>query len=223
MSIFSRFADIINANINAILDQAEDPEKMIVLISREMEETLVEIRSLTAKHLAEKKQISGRIDWLKMEAENWNSKAEFAVQKGRDDLAKAALREKNLVANTASLLEEDMVQIDDTLAKLHGDTQKLQDKLSEARIRQQALLMRGKTVNSRLRVKQQLHDNDIDGALYRFECYERRLDELEGQVESYDLGQATLASEIDQLADSEKLNDELAALKARMSAEQQTG
>ncbi len=217
MSVFSRFADIINANINAILDQAEDPEKMVVLISREMEETLVEIRSITAKHIAEKKQIRTRIDWLNSEAKGWDRKAEFAVYKGRDDLAKAALRERNQVINTATLLEADLVQIDDNLAKLQADTQKLQDKLTEARVRQEALLMRGKTATSRLRVKQQLHDHDIEGALYRFDQYERRLDELEGQVESYDLGQATLTSEIDQLAESDRLSDELAALKARVS------
>ena len=217
MSVFSRFADIINANINAILDQAEDPEKMVVLISREMEETLVEIRSITAKHIAEKKQIRARIEWLNGEARTWDSKAEFAVHKGRDDLAKAALRERNLAANTATLLEADVVKIDDSLANLQTDTQKLQDKLTEARVRQEALLMRGKTATSRLRVKQQLHDTDIEGALYRFDQYERRLDELEGQVESYDLGQTTLANEINQLADSDKLNEELAALKARVS------
>lgn len=217
MSVFSRFGDIINANINAILDQAEDPEKMVVLISREMEETLVEIRSITAKHIAEKKQLRARIDWLNSEANSWERKAEFAVNKGRDDLAKAALHERNMVENTASLLEADVLQIDDNLAKLQVDTQKLQDKLTEARVRQEALLMRGKAATSRLRVKQQLHDNDIEGALDRFDQYERRLDELEGHVESYDLGQATLTHEINQLAESDELNEALAALKARVN------
>lgn len=217
MSVFSRFADIINANINAILDQAEDPEKMVVLISREMEETLVEIRSTTAKYIAERKQIKARIDWLNSEARGWKSKAELAVHKGRDDLAKAALQERNLAANSAKLLETDIARIDDNLAKLQSDTQLLQDKLTEAKVRQAALLMRGKTATSRLRVKRQLHDTDIEGALGRFDQYERRLDELEGQVESYDLGQSTLSNEIEQLADADKMDEELAALKSRMA------
>ena len=216
MSVFSRFTDIINANINSILDPAEDPEKMVVLITREMEETLVEVRSTTAKYIADKKEIRKRINWLEKEDNTWEEKAEFAISKGRDDLAKAALREKRIVSEAAVALEADLVQIDNNLCKLQADTQRLQEKLQEARARQDALVMRGKTASSRLQVKRQLHDANIDDALARFDGYERKLDDLEGQVESYDLGQQTLSDEIASLENGESLDKELAALKSRI-------
>jgi phage shock protein A len=216
MSVFSRFADIVNANINAILDQAEDPEKMVVLITREMEETLVEVRSTTAKYIADKKGIRKRMTWLEKEGNAWEEKAAFAVNKGRDDLAKAALRERSIVAEAAAALEVDLVHIDNNLCKLQSDTQRLQEKLQEARTRQDALVMRGKTATSRLQVQRQLHDANIDDALARFDSYERKLDDLEGQVESYDLGQRTLSDEIAALEQGESLDEELAALKSRI-------
>lgn len=216
MSVFSRFADIINANINAILDQAEDPEKMVVLITREMEETLVEVRSTTAKYIADKKQIRKRIHWLEKEVKTWEEKAELAIRKARDDLAKAALRERGIVSQAAVALEADLVHIDRNLCKLQSDTQSLQAKLQEVKSRQDALVMRGKTTSSRLQVKRQLHDVNIDDALARFDAYERKLDDLEGQVESYDLGQQTLSDEIAALEHGESLDKELAALKSRI-------
>jgi phage shock protein A len=216
MSVFSRFADIINANISAILDQAEDPEKMVVLITREMEETLVEVRSTTARHIAEKKGIRKRINWLEQEGKVWEQKAELAINRGRDDLAKAALRERGIVTEAATTLEADLVQIDNNLCKLQSDTQRLHEKLQEARVRQEALIMRGKTASSRLQVKRHLHDANIDDALSRFDSYERKLDDLEGQVESYDMGQQTLSDEIAALQNGEALDKELAALKSRV-------
>jgi phage shock protein A len=216
MSVFSRFADIINANINTILDQAEDPEKMVVLIAIEMEETLVEVRSTTARYIADKKGIRKRINWLEQEGKTWEGKAELAISKGRDDLAKAALRERGIVSEAASALEADLVHIDNNLCKLQSDTQRLQEKLREAKARQDALIMRGKTASSRLQVKRQLHDANIDDALARFDSYERKLDDLEGQVESYDLGQQTLSDEIAALENGEALDKELAALKSRI-------
>lgn len=216
MSVFSRFADIINTNINAILDQAEDPEKMVVLITREMEETLVEVRSTAAKYIADKKQIRKRIHWLEKDVKTWEEKAELAIRKARDDLAKAALRERGIVSQAAAALEADLVHIDRNLCKLQSDTQSLQAKLQEAKARQDALVMRGKTASSRLQVKRQLHDVNIDDALARFDAYERKLDDLEGQVESYDLGQQTLSDEIAALEHGESLDKELAALKSRI-------
>lgn len=216
MSVFSRFADIINANINTILDQAEDPEKMVVLITREMEETLVEVRSTSARYIADKKEIRKRISWLEKEANTWEEKAGFAITRGRDDLAKAALRERGIVSQAAAALEGDLVHIDNNLCKLQSDTHRLQEKLLEARARQDTLVMRGKTASSRLQLKRQLHDANIDDALARFDCYERKLDDLEGQVESYDLGQRTLSDEIAALEHGESLDNELAALKSRI-------
>ncbi len=216
MKLFSRIADIVDANINSILDQAEDPEKLVTLIAHEMEESLVQVRANTADFIAEKKSIRKRIDWLESEADSWQERAEYALSKGREDLAKSALREKEIVAEAAVALQRDLSHIDNNLTRLQSDTQQLQQKLKETRLRQDALIMRSRTTSSRLRVKRQLHDANIDDALVRFDDFESKLDNLEGQVESYDLAQQTLAEEIEALDQDPYLDKELAALKAKI-------
>ena len=217
MGIFSRFTDIINSNINAILDKAEDPEKMVRLIIQEMEETLVEVRTQSAKLIADKKELGRRIDRLTREAGDWESKAEIALNKGREDLARAALKEKQGADEAAATIEADLGVIDDNLEKLSGDIGQLQQKLVDAKTRQKALIMRGRTAQSRMGVKRQIHDVDIDEAMSRFDRYERRIDDLEGEVEAYDLGKRSLSEEISELEDDELVDEELARLKAKMA------
>jgi phage shock protein A len=165
MSIFSRFTDIINSNINSILDKAEDPEKMVRLIIQEMEETLVEVRTQSAKLIADKKELSRRIERLHLEAEEWESKAEIALSKGREDLARAALKEKSLAEEATMALEADLEVIDINLDKLSGDIGLLQQKLGDAKTRQKGLIVRSRTAESRMGVKRQLHDVDIDESI----------------------------------------------------------
>ncbi len=217
MGIFSRFTDIINSNINAILDKAEDPEKMVRLIIQEMEETLVEVRTQSAKLIADKKELNRRIVRLRQEADDWESKAEIALSKEREDLARAALKEKGGAEEAAVLIETDLDVIDHNLEKLSGDIALLQQKLTDAKTRQKALIVRGRTAQSRMGVKRQIHDVDIDEAMGRFDRYERRIDDLEGEIEAYDLGQRSLADEISELEDDEKVTEELQRLKARMT------
>jgi phage shock protein A len=216
MGIFSRFTDIINANINSILDKAEDPEKMVRLIIQEMEETLVEVRTQSAKLIADKKELGRRTEKMIKEAAEWERKAETALAKDREDLARAALKEKTAAQEKVSAVESDLEQIDINLQKLSGDIAQLQTKLVDAKTRQKALILRGKTAKSRMGVKRQLHDVDINEAMNRFERYERKIDVLEGEVESYDLGQKNLADEIADLESDEKVDEELARLKQRM-------
>ena len=217
MGIFSRFSDIINSNINSILDKAEDPEKMVRLIIQEMEETLVEVRTQSAKLIADKKELNRRVERLQREAEDWESKAEIALSKGREDLARAALKEKSASEEATIALETDLEVIDINLEKLSGDIGLLQQKLGDAKTRQKALIVRGRTAQSRMGVKRQLHDVDIDEAMSRFDRYERRIDDLEGEVEAYDLGQKTLSDEIGELENDERVDEELAKLKAKMA------
>lgn len=217
MGIFSRFTDIINANINSILDKAEDPEKMVRLIIQEMEETLVEVRTQSAKLIADKKEIARKVEKTRKEADDWENKATIALAKDREDLARAALKEKNSALEESGALASDLEQIEHNLEKLSGDISQLQQKLTDAKTRQKALILRGKTAESRMGVKRQLHQVDIDGAMNRFETYERKLDVMEGEIESYDLGQQSLANEIADLESDEKVDEELAKLKARLS------
>ncbi|MFT5451363.1 MAG: phage shock protein A [Enterobacterales bacterium] len=219
MGIFSRFADIVNANLNSILDKAEDPEKMIRLIIQEMEDTLVEVRTTSARTIAEKKELQRKIDKLKSEVDNWQQKAELAISKEREDLAKAALVEKKRIVEMASDMETQLLSVNSALEQLNAETGQLQDKLQDAKSRQAALVIRHKTASSRLKVREQLFSSDSDDAMQRFESYERKLDNLEANVDAQGLGRKrSLAEEIDGLADDEKLDAELAELKKKMGA-----
>jgi phage shock protein A len=216
MSIFSRFTDIINSNISSILDKAEDPEKMVRLIIQEMEETLVEVRTQSARVIADKKEIGRRVERLRAEAGQWEGKAEVALSKEREDLARLALREKTQAEEAVEIMANDLETLETNLEKLGGDIAQLQQKLLDAKTRQQALIARSQTATSRLGVKRQLHDVNIDEAMNRFDRYERKMDDLEGEVEAYDLGQRNLADEIADLEGDDKVDEELAKLKSRL-------
>ena len=216
MGIFSRFTDIVNSNINSLLDKAEDPEKMVRLIIQEMEDTLVEVRSASAKTLANKKDITTQISKLEAEAEDWQAKAELAISKDREDLARAALQEKKKCSEHADVLKKELEVIDEQIGKLQDEISQLQDKLADAKARQKTIIMRQKTVSSRLEVKKSLDSTKVDSAMGRFEQYERKIDDLESQVEAYDLGKKTLADEFADLENDDKIDDELAALKKKV-------
>jgi phage shock protein A len=222
MGIFSRFADIVNSNISSILDKAEDPEKMVRLIIQEMEDTIVEVRSTSAKVLAEKKELLRRIARVQEQVQDWQSKAELALSKDREDLAKAALNEKQKTVGLLQALEMELQVVEEHVARLKDEIAQLQDKLNDARARQKTIIMRKQTATSRLEVKKQLDSSKIDDAMMKFEQYERRVEGIEAQVESYDLGKKNvLADEFAALEAEDSVNDELAALKAKMSAKAQ--
>lgn len=217
MGIFSRFADIVNANINSLLDKAEDPEKMVRLIIQEMEDTLVEVRSSSARTIADKKDVARRMERLQAEADDWQSKAELALTKDREDLARQALSEKQRCEENVEQLNNDMALLDDQVSRLQDEIGQLQGKLEDAKARQKTILMRGKTAASRLDVKSKLNSGKLNDALSRFEQYERKIDNLEAEVESYDLGNKSLADEFAELESSDKVDSELEALKAKLN------
>jgi phage shock protein A len=223
MGIFSRFTDIVNSNINSILDKAEDPEKMVRLIIQEMEDTLVEVRSASAKTLASKKEISLQIGKMQNEAKDWKAKAELAISKDREDLARAALQEKKKCDEHAGALSSELKGVDEQITKLQSEVGQLQDKLADAKTRQKAILLRQKTVSSRLEVKKSLDSGKVDAAMGRFEQYERKIDDLESQVDAYDLGKKSLADEFAELESDDEIDDELAALKKKMQSKSTAG
>lgn len=222
MSIFSRFTDIINSNINALLDKAEDPEKMVRLIIQEMEDTLVEVRSASAKTIATKKDIQMQIDKLQFQANDWSVKAELAITKEREDLARAALQERSKCNDTAAVLTNELDNIDTQLSKLQLETGQLQEKLADAKARQKTILLRQSTATSRLDVKKTLDSSKVEDAMGRFEQYERKINDIEAQVESYDLGKKSLNDEFAELQADDKVEDELAALKAQLAKKAKT-
>ena len=216
MGIFSRFTDIVNSNINNLLDKAEDPAKMVRLIIQEMEDTLVEVRSSSAKTLADKKELTRKVTRFDNEAQQWQEKAELALSKDREDLARSALIEKKKCTENSQALVEELVNVEEHITKLQDEISQLQDKLADAKARQKAIIMREKTVSARLKVKQNIDSNKVNDALSRFDRYESKIDGIEAQVESYDLGSKSLADEIADLESDEKVDDELASLKAKM-------
>jgi phage shock protein A len=220
MGIFTRFSDIVNSNINAILDKAEDPEKIVRLMIQEMEDTLVEVRSAAARSIADKKDLNRKLGLLEREEKEWDAKAELALRKGREDLARAALVEKSRASAAVELIRSDYAAIDEGLTKLNEDIARLETKLLDAKARQKSLLARHKTANSRLAARRKIHDYKIDDAMIRFEQYTQRIDDVEGRIEAYDLGlPKDLNHEFAGLQAEESIARDLADLKKRVSAE----
>lgn len=220
MGIFSRMSDIINSNLNSLLDSAEDPEKMIRLIIQEMEDTLVEVRSSSARVLADRKTAARKQAHIQEEAESWEAKAKLAITKGREDLARAALQEKRAIEDELQAVATELQSTDEHIEQLNEEVGQLQAKLSDAKAKQKAMLMRSKTVQSRMSVKRQVHRSELDDAFNKFERFERRMDNLEGELESMEMGREGqgLAAEIDALQEDEWLSDELEKLKQSMGA-----
>lgn len=216
MSIFSRLTDIINSNISALLDKAEDPAKMIRLVIQEMEETLVEVRSTTARIIADKKDLLRRQEKLQRQVEDWQQKAELALNKGREDLAKAALLEKSAVNDMIELVRDDLQKLDDSLDKLTREIEQLQAKLNDARARQKTIILRHTATRSRQTVSNKLHDGNIDEMLHRFEHYERKIDEMESGIEADGIGRRGIAAEFEALEKEGKVELELEALKSKL-------
>lgn len=218
MGMFTRFTDIINANINSMLDKAEQPEKMIRLIIQEMEETLVEVRSTAAKHIAEKKTLARQAESLEKSVNYWQEKAELAVAKGRDDLAKSALAEKQKANQQLDALKEEAEKLEEFLSAVQEDSQRLQQKLAEAKRRQEALLLRQESAVVRLKVREKSAQYNIDEAITRFERYQEKVDRVEAQIEAYDMTQSQqdLESQFRELEQNETLDNELEQLKKKV-------
>ncbi len=218
MGIFSRTRDIIAANVTDLLDRAEDPAKMIRMIILEMEETLVEVRASAARTIADQKEMRRHVEKLGRLQAGWTEKAELALSKGREDLAKAALVEKQKAADMAGQLGDEIGVLDEALTSSEADIAKLQAKLREARARQNSVVTRLESAHNRMRMREMHSGAKVDEAFSRFDLLERRVDFAEGRADAAGLGAApkSLEEEIAELRSSEKVDAELAALKARM-------
>ena len=224
MGIFSRLADIINSNVNAILDRAEDPEKIIRLIIQEMEDTLVEARATAARTIADRKEVQRQLRRYHEAQDEWARKAEVALRKEREDLSKAALIEKSKLADAARALEEELAALDAALTRGDEDIAKLETKLREAKARQKAMQTRHEAASNQLRARRQVYDPRLADAFTRFESVERRIDRVEGEAEAYDMGRPrSLTDEIGELEVEGEIEEELNALKAKLASENGRG
>ena len=214
MGIFSRTRDIIAANVTDMLDKAEDPAKMIRMIILEMEETLVEVRASAARTIADQKEMRRSISKLEELQDSWKEKAELALSKDREDLAKQALLEKQKAADMARRLIDEIEILDESLRSNEEDIAKLQAKLREARSRQNTVSARLESAENRYRLRSLHNGERVQDAFQRFEILERRVDDAEGRADAAALGAPkSLEEEIAELESSEKVEAELAAMK----------
>jgi len=219
MGIFSRTRDIFAANFTELLDRAEDPARMIRMIILEMEETLVEVRASAARSIADGKEMRRAISRLDELQSSWTEKAELALSKDREDLAKAALMERQKAADMADGLRAEIAVIDETLKSYEADIAKLQGKLREARARQNAIANRIESAVTRAKARELLNGGRAEDAFSRFDILERRADFAEGRAEALGMtGPKSLEEEIAELRSSEKVDAELEALKASLKA-----
>jgi len=219
MGIFSRMGDIINSNINSMLEKAEDPEKIARLIIQEMEDTLIEVRTAAARAIADKKDVTRKLEKFNATVNEWTDKSELAISKGREDLARGALQAKAKASNMVEILSTELEIINSAIEKAESDMGKLQDKLDEAKAKHKALLIRAGTAQTRLKVRETVADHKIEDALSRYAALERKVDELEAQADAFDLNEGkSLESQFAELAGEESIELELAALKAKLKS-----
>ena len=217
--IFTRTRDIIAANMTDLLDRAEDPARMIRMIIVEMEETLVEVRATAARSIADIKEMRRAMERLDGLQDNWSEKASLALEKGREDLARAALNEKQKAAEMADGLRAEMAEIEQVLRGYEQDIHRLQAKLAEARARQNAIASRLKSAITRARANEVMHGSRTEEAFAKFELLERRADFAEGRADALALaGPKSLEEEIAELRSTDAVDAELEELKAALAA-----
>lgn len=220
MGVINRVNDIIQSNISAALDKAEDPEKLLNLLIQQMQDALIEGRATAATFLTQQKQLNRELAAKQSNRDAWQEKAEKALVKNRDDLAKAALLEKQRITTEIQNQQVELSNVTESIAKLTTDCQRLQNKLTEAKAKQLTYLHKEQVLQARVKVKQQLHSDKVADALSRFEVIERRVESIESQVDAYDITSAnspqSTAQQIDALVKNDALEQEFTALKTKL-------
>ena len=214
MGIFTRFRDIISSNINAMLDKAEDPEKLIKLMIREMEDTLVEIKTACAGVMAASKKVQRQLDGHKARAQYWEEKAALAVNKGRDDLAREALVEKRKFTRRTETLEQDLVEQDLLIDQYQDDIRQLEEKLKSARDKQRMLVQRHVHAQRKIQAQQEMRRIDSSETIMKFDEIENRIERMEAEADLVNYGKKTsLEDELDRLSIDDEIESELQSLK----------
>lgn len=214
MGIFTRFRDIVSANISAMLDRAEDPEKMIKLMIREMEDTLIEIKAACAGVMAGRKKVQRQLDEIDTRAQYWEEKAALAVQKGRDDLAKEALIEKRRYIRRKSTLENELHELQLLVEGYQENIRQLEDKLKSAREKQRLLIQRHIHARKKKQAQEEIRRLDSSEAMFKFDDLESRIERMESEAELVNFGKKTdLEDQLNKLSVDDEIEAELQALK----------
>jgi len=223
MGIFTRFRDIISSNINAMLDKAEDPEKLIKLMIREMEDTLVEIKASCAGVMAGDKKVQRRLEEVQSREKYWDEKATLAVHKGRDDLAREALVEKRRFSDMIDTLDYELKEYNNLIEQYQGDIRQLEDKLVAAREKQRILVQRHIRAKGKKRAQEEIRRMDNSEAIFKFEQFENRIERMEAEADLVNFGRKpTLEEELDNLSVDDEIEKELQTLKSSLTKEDQS-
>lgn len=215
MSIFTRFRDIVSSNMNSMLDRAEDPEKMIKLMIREMEDTLIELKSACAGVIAGRKKLQRRQEDISERVDLWGQRAELAVNKGRDDLAREALVEKRRFSELAESLDYEISEHNGLIEQYQGDISELDMKLSSAKEKKRILIQRHKKAGNKKRAQEDIRRMDSADTMARFEHLESRIDRMEAEADMVNYGKTpSVDDQFDGLAADEDIEKELANMKA---------
>lgn len=214
MGIFSRFRDIVSANLNAMLEKAEDPEKLIKLMIQEMEDTLVELKSSCAGAMASKARVGRVASQSRERSEEWGRKARLAVEKGREDLAREALMEKRKHAEEATARESELAHFEDLIAQYQNDIKQLEEKLVTARNKHRILVQRHIHASTRKVAQNRIRKADNTDAFMRFEQFEQRIDRMEADADLVNYGRTpTLDDAFTALEQDDEIEKELNSLK----------
>lgn len=220
MGIFTRFRDIISSNINAMLDKAEDPEKLIKLMIQEMEDTLVELKAGCAGVMANRKKVQRQLEEMRTLSGHWEGRAALAVSRGRDDLAREALVEKRRYLRVAETLDRECADHNALVEQYQDDIRQLEDKLGSAREKQRMLLQRHIRARKRMRAQKEIRRMDSTEAVLKFEDLEKRIDRMEAEADLVNFGKkSTLEEEFDKLQVDEEIEKELRAIKSAVNEE----
>ncbi|MBN2123785.1 MAG: phage shock protein PspA [Deltaproteobacteria bacterium] len=224
MGIFTRFRDIVSSNINAMLDKAEDPEKLIKLMIREMEDTLVEIKAACAGVMANSKKVQRQLQDVRGRVEYWEERAALAVGKGRDDLAREALIEKRRYADRAIGLDQELLELNALVEEYQSDIRQLEDKLSAAKEKQRVLVQRHIHATRKKKAQQEIRRMDSSGAIIKFEELEGRIERMEAEADLVNYGRKpSLEEELETLAADDVIEEELRALKSSLAGKPEEG
>ena len=214
MGIFTRTRDIVNANINSMLDKAEDPEKLVSMIVREMEDTLIELKASCASAMATKRRIERDLENAEACATGWAGKARSAVDKGRDDLARRALLEKRRYSADVEGLGRELDKCGDVIQQCRDDIGKLEDKLVAATEKRRVLVQRHIQAQNRLRTESNIRRLDTADTFARFDVFEHHVERMEADAHLVNYGRKpTLQEEINGLGGDDEIERELRELK----------
>jgi len=218
MGIFTRFRDIVSSNINAMLDMAEDPEKMVKLMIREMEDTLVEIKSACAGVMAAGKKIECELEGTESRAGYWEERAALAVRKGRDDLARDALSEKRRYTDKAEVLQRELREHQALVEQYQEDMVQLEHKLGSAREKQRTLIQRHIHARRQRQAQEEIRRMDNSEAVYKFEEFENRIERMEAEADLVNYGRKeTIEQELDAIIVDEEIENELHRIKSSLA------